>query len=187
MVEMAVIQDILEQSDRLYDMTEIDAALDRLAVSLTRDYVDKDPLILCVMNGSLMTTGHLLAKLAFPLEIDYIHASRYGENTVGGEMTWFHRPVTPLIRRDVILVEDIVDQGHTLAGLRAYCLEQQVKSVTCVTLLNKVEVEKSCESPEYVGLTVKNRYVFGFGMDYKGYWRNLPGIYAVSRTTEQGE
>lgn len=186
MADIARLEGIFEQSERLYDMTEIATALDQLASALTEDYVDKIPLVLCVMNGSLMTTGHLLTKLTFPLEIDYIHASRYGGNTVGGEMTWFHRPVTPLTGRHVILIEDIVDQGHTLAGLRAYCLEQQVQSVACATLLNKVGVEKSCECPEYVGLTVENRYVFGFGMDYKGYWRNLPGIYAISTQLEQG-
>jgi len=187
MAEMAIIQDVLEQSERLYDMNDIQAALEQLAVVLTTVYSDKNPLILCVMNGSLITMGHLLPKLAFPLEIDYIHASRYGDNTVGGEMTWFHHPVTPLVGRDVILIEDIVDQGHTLAGLRDYCIAQQVKSVSCATLLNKADVEKFCERPEYIGLTVENRYVFGFGMDYKGYWRNLPGIYAMPENTKKGK
>jgi hypoxanthine phosphoribosyltransferase len=180
MAEIAAIQRILENADRLYDMPDIQSALTDLAEQLTNRYAETNPLVLCVMNGSLITMGHLLPQLAFPLEVDYIHASRYGDDTQGGDITWFHQPATSLAGREVILVEDIVDHGHTLAALRQYCNEQQAKSVTCATLVNKRDVEKYCDLPEFIGLTVPKRYVFGFGMDYKGYWRNLPGIYAVA-------
>jgi hypoxanthine phosphoribosyltransferase len=186
MAEMAAIHRILEKADCLYDMSEIQNALTHLAEQLTKHYAETNPLVLCVMNGSLITMGHLLPQLAFPLEIDYIHASRYGDDTQGGDITWFHQPATSLAGREVILVEDIVDHGHTLAALTSYCHEQKAKSVTCATLVNKMDVEKYCDLPEFIGLTVPNRYVFGFGMDYKGYWRNLPGIYAVSELDEEG-
>jgi len=184
MAEIVTMHSLLERSERLYESTEIQSALTQIAEQLTAHYAERNPLILCVMNGSLMTLGHLLPQLAFPLEIDYIHASRYGDETVGGEVKWFHQPASSLAGREVILVEDIVDQGHTLTVLRQYCLEQGVKSVSCATLVSKADVEKVGEPPEFIGLTVPNRYVFGFGMDYEGYWRNLPDIYAISKQDE---
>lgn len=176
---MKEMQQIFDTADLLYSLKDIDKALNQLAESLTEKYADKNPLILCVMNGSVITTGHLLPKLSFPLELDYIHATRYGDKTVGGELNWLHKPTTDLQERTVILVEDIFDEGVTLKALVAYCQSMNVKSVSCVTLINKRHDNKVGDAPEFIGLTVPNRYVFGFGMDYQGYWRNAPGIYAV--------
>lgn len=177
---MKHLQHILDTADQLYSMNDIDAALSRLAEGLTQDFSNSNPLFLCVMNGSVLTTGHLLPKLNFPLELDYIHVSRYGDKTVGGNLEWFHKPATALKGRTVILVEDIFDEGVTLHALREYCQHQGAKTVQCVTLIDKLHTNKTGVMPEYIGLTVPNRYVFGFGMDYHGYWRNAPGIFAVS-------
>ena len=187
MFEVAKLQKVLKKADHLYDLSEIKTAIIRLAEQVTMQYDDKNPLVLCVMSGSLVTMGHLLPALNFPLEIDYIHASRYGKQISGGDINWIHKPKSSLVGREVILVEDIVDHGHTLAFLRKYCKDNHCKSVGCVTLVNKVGIEKHCATPEFIGLSVPNRYVFGFGMDYKGYWRNLPGIYAISEQDEEGE
>lgn len=181
---MKSLQHIFDTADKLYSMEEINHALDYLATQLNQDFSQSNPLVLCVMNGSVMTTGHLLPKLNFLLELDYIHVSRYGEKTVGGELNWFHKPATSLKDRTVILVEDIFDEGVTLQALRKHCESAGAKRVTCVSLVNKLEVEKVGVLPEYIGLTIPNRYVFGFGMDYQGYWRNAPGIYAVSEDKE---
>ena len=187
MFEVAKLQKVLKKADHLYDLSEIKTAIIRLAEQVTKQYDDKNPLVLCVMSGSLVTMGHLLPALNFPLEIDYIHASRYGKQISGGDINWIHKPKSSLVGREVILVEDIVDHGHTLAFLRKYCKDKHCKSVGCVTLVNKVGIKKYCATPEFIGLSVPNRYVFGFGMDYKGYWRNLPGIYAISEQDEEGE
>ena len=187
MVEVTKVQKVLKKADHLYGLSEIQTAIIRLAEQVTKQYKDKNPLLLCVMNGSLVTMGHLLPELNFPLEIDYIHASRYGEKINGGDINWIHKPKSSLVGREVILVEDIVDHGHTLAFLRKYCEDNHCKSLGCVTLVNKLGIEKHCSTPEFIGLSVPNRYVFGFGMDYKGYWRNLPGIYAISEQDEEGE
>ena len=173
------LQHIFENADKLYSMDDIDNALSRLALVLTEQFSHSNPLFLCVMNGSVLTTGHLLPKLNFPLELDYIHVSRYGDKIVGGELNWFHKPVTDLKDRTVILVEDIFDEGVTVQALRKHCEQAGAESVKCVTLVDKLHDNKVGELPEYIGLTVPNRYVFGFGMDYQGYWRNAPGIYAV--------
>lgn len=176
---MNQIQHVLDSADCLYSMTEINAAIEQMASTLTLQYADVNPLLLCVMNGSVITAGHLLPKLPFLLELDYIHASRYGDKTVGGELTWHHKPLTVMQDRDVLLIEDIYDEGITLQTLREYCERAGAKTVKCVTLIEKLHDNKVGTPPEFVGLTVPNRYVFGFGMDYRGYWRNAPGIYAV--------
>jgi len=171
---------IREQADQLYSMSEIDQVLEQLAEKITQDYADKNPVLVCVMNGSVMTTGHLLPKLNFPLELDYIHATRYGEKTVGGDIVWQSEPMIDLSGRAVILIEDIYDQGVTLVALREFCETAGASSVACLTLVEKLHDNKVGQRPEYIGMTVPDRYVFGFGMDYKGYWRNAPGIYAVA-------
>lgn len=180
---MTKIEEVLANADLLYNMNEINAALDRLAAALQQDYADKNPVMLCVMNGSVITTGHLLPKLPFALELDYIHASRYGDKTVGGELVWQAQPSIDIQGRHVVLIEDIFDEGVTLAALREYCHEEGALSVSCACLLDKEREDKMGPLPEYIGLTVPNKYVFGFGMDAAGYWRNLPAIYMMREDT----
>ncbi len=169
----------LAQAECLYDLADIEHAIDAIAQQLNDVYHSNTPLLLCVMNGALVTMGQLLPKLTFALEVDYIHASRYGDETIGGKIKWWHQPETDLKNRDIILIEDIVDRGDTLSALRDYCLLQQAKSVSCATLVNKSNVDKVCTPAEFVGLDIPNKFVFGFGMDYQGLGRNLPGIYAL--------
>ena len=176
---MTEYDELLSKSDLLFDMDQISAALDSLAKQLQQDYADKLPVMLCVMNGSVITAGHLLPRLNFKLEQDYIHATRYGDKTVGGDIRWQVKPVTQLQGRHVVLIEDIFDEGVTLAALREYCVGEGAASVKCVCLFDKDHNNKVGIRPEYIGLTVPNRYVFGFGMDMAGFWRNLPAVYAL--------
>lgn len=176
---MRQLQQVFDTAECLYSMSEIDTALDQIAETLMTYYADVNPLLLCVMNGSVITTGHLLPKLPFLLELGYIHASRYGDKTVGGEIMWHHSSSAAIANRDVLLIEDIYDEGITLQHLRRHCIQAGAKTVKCVALIEKLHDNKVGIPPEFVGLTVPNRYVFGFGMDYQGYWRNAPGIYAV--------
>ncbi len=173
---------MLAQAERLYGMDEINAALDRIAGALLRDYAELNPVMLCVMNGAVMTAGHLLPKLPFKLELDYIHASRYGDKTIGGELVWQSQPSIDISNRHVVLIEDIFDEGLTLAALREFCVEAGALSVRCACLLDKLREDKVGPLPEYIGLTVPDRYVFGFGMDVGGFWRNLPAVYALKES-----
>lgn len=173
---------MLAQAERLYDMDEINVALDRIAGALLRDYAELNPVMLCVMNGAVMTAGHLLPKLPFKLELDYIHASRYGDKTIGGELVWQSQPSIDISNRHVVLIEDIFDEGLTLAALREFCVEAGALSVRCACLLDKLREDKVGPLPEYIGLTVPDRYVFGFGMDVGGFWRNLPAVYALKES-----
>lgn len=176
---MTEYEAMLAKSDLLYSQDDINQALDKIASEVTRDYAELHPLMLCVMNGAVMTAGHLLSRLLFKLELDYIHATRYGDKTVGGELHWQARPHAELTGRHVVLIEDIYDEGLTLAALREYCLQAGAVSVRCVCLLDKRRQDKHGPKPEYIGLTVPDRYVFGFGMDVEGDWRNLPAVYAL--------
>lgn len=179
---MTEYEAVLAQADLLYDMKDINHALDVMAQALTRDYQSLNPVILCVMKGSVVTTGHLLPRLLFRLELDYIHASRYGDETVGGKLHWLSHPHSDLGNRHVLLVEDIFDEGLTLTALREYCRKAGAASVRCACLLNKRRENREGKLPEYLGLEVPDRYVFGFGLDMGGYWRNLPAIYAAKES-----
>ncbi|MBD3670397.1 MAG: hypoxanthine-guanine phosphoribosyltransferase [Gammaproteobacteria bacterium] len=174
-------QSIFISSRCLYNTQQVEAALDAMAQAISRDLHDRNPLILCVLTGAIIPMGHLLTRLDFPLEIDYIHATRYRGETAGGELHWLARPQTPMKDRVVLIVDDILDEGHTLAGLLEYCRDQQASEVYSAVLVEKHHDRRVAGlKSEYVGLDVDDNYVFGYGMDYKGYLRNAPGIYAVT-------
>lgn len=179
---MQLTEAMPRDAECLYTLAEIDAVLNRLAAQLNHDYADKNPLLLCVMNGAVITMGQLLPKLDFALQIDYIHATRYGDKTVGGELVWQAQPQTAMAGRHVLLIEDIYDEGHTLIALREFCQLQGALTVACLALADKQHARKSGQPPEYIGMSVADRYVFGFGMDVQGYWRNAPGIFAMTET-----
>jgi hypoxanthine phosphoribosyltransferase len=169
----------LADAERIHSAAAVDEALDRMADDLTRHYRDRDPVLVCVMTGGLIPAGHLLTRLEFPLQLDYVHATRYQGSTEGGELQWMAGPNLSLEGRDVILVDDILDGGWTLATIKEELLARGAASVASVVLVSKrVSREVDIEA-DYVGLEVEDRYVFGFGMDYEEYHRNLRGIYAL--------
>ncbi len=171
-------QKILQEADLLHPPGEVEAAFDRLAQAITQRLEHRTPLVLGVMIGGLVPTAKLLQRLRFPLHVDYIHATRYGGRTRGGKLHWMARPSTPLKGRTVLLVDDILDEGLTLAALAAYCREEGAGEVLSAVLVDK-RIPQKHHRADFVGLSVENRYVFGYGMDYRGFLRNAPGIFAV--------
>ncbi|MGR8931183.1 MAG: hypoxanthine-guanine phosphoribosyltransferase [Gammaproteobacteria bacterium] len=172
------IEQVKRDAILLHDQAEVEAALDRMATAITAELADKNPLVLCVINGGIIATGKLLPRLDFPLTLDSIHASRYRGTTSGSEIHWLFKPTTPIKDRHVLIVDDILDEGHTLEAIIVWCREQGAASVYTAALLDK---DLECEKPvraNFVGLKVANHYLFGYGMDYKGYLRNAAGIYA---------
>ncbi|MEX0430548.1 hypoxanthine-guanine phosphoribosyltransferase [Spiribacter insolitus] len=171
---------VMERAECLHDAKAIDAALDRLAEQITERLTGSRPLVLGVMTGAIVAMGRLLNRLDFPLEIDYVHATRYHKTTTGRELVWLARPQTPLRDRHVLLVDDILDEGHTFRGLIASCREEGAATVHTAVLADKPNPGRVPGlSADFVGLTVPERYVFGSGMDYKGYLRNIDAIYAA--------
>lgn len=174
------ISKVYIEADLLCSENEVDQAIQQIASQIERDMAKLNPLVISVMNGALVFSGQLLPKLNFPLQVDYLHATRYRNHLEGKHLEWKAHCQNPITGRHVLLLDDILDEGVTLARIKDYCLEQQVASVRIAVLVNK-EHERREEAIEadYIGLSVADRYVFGFGMDYKGYWRNAPGIYAI--------
>jgi hypoxanthine phosphoribosyltransferase len=172
---------VLAAADQLYSQHDIEAALDRMAAAITQAVGDADPLLLCVMTGGLVPASELFTRLEFPVQLDYLHETSYQGTRGGRELKWITRPSQSLQGRTVLVVDDILDEGLTLAAILAYCREQGASAVYSAVLVEKLhERRASGLSADFVGVQVEDRYVFGYGMDYHGYWRNVRGIYAVA-------
>lgn len=175
------IQQVMAEADILFTTEEVEAAIDRVAQQINQQLVDSNPVVFCVMNGGLIFSGKLLTKLTFPLEQSYLHASRYRNETSGGELFWKAKPEISLMDREVLIVDDILDEGHTLSAIAEYCQREGASKVHTAVLMDKKHDRKARADlkADFVGLYCEDRYIFGYGMDYKGYWRNAAGIYAV--------
>ena len=170
---------VMQEADLLCSKQQVEAAFDKLAAEISIKLADKNPIVLCIMTGGVIPAGMLLPRLDFPLMTDYIHATRYGHKTEGGELDWIVKPHKPLKDRVVLLVDDIFDEGLTLEAILHDCKEAGATEVYSCVLVEKLRQRKSKMKVDFVGLEVEDRYLFGYGMDYKGYLRNAAGIYAV--------
>ena len=170
---------LINQADLLHGATEIELTLDKLAGQITDAMADSFPIALCVMGGAVVFAGKLLPRLGFPLEFDYLHATRYRDSTNGGEIEWSVLPRKNLQGRTILLMDDILDEGHTLAAAKERLLELGAAEVKIAVLADKHIGRKKPITADFVGLHLPDRYVFGMGMDAYGLWRNLPAIYAL--------
>lgn len=175
------IEKVLSRAECLYTTEQVNAALDKMAAEITAELKDANPLILCVMTGAMITTGHLATRLNFPLEIDYIHATRYRGTNRGGDLHWLVEPRQSLKDRAILVVDDIMDGGLTLAAIIDYCKQASAKSIHTAVLVSKNRQREAGVNfePDFVGVTTEDKYLFGFGLDYHEYLRNVAGIYAV--------
>lgn len=170
----------LSQADQLADASSVGHAYDMLAMQLESDYANLDPLILVVMTGGFVAAAEILRRVKFPFSLDYIDVTRYHGDTSGGRLRWRHRPEAELSSRHVLVIDDILDEGYTLLAIRNALAACKPVSLRVAVLVQKQHDRRiAAATAEYVGLHVPDRYVFGCGMDYKGYWRQLPEIYAV--------
>ena len=173
-------QNVLENAELLYTAEEVDLAIEEIGAAISKKLNGSNPLILPVMIGGLILAGRLIPKLNFPLQIDYIHATRYRGNTSGSDLKWFKKPEKSLQDRTVLLIDDILDEGITLAAIIEYCYEAGAEKVLTAVLAEKILTkDKPLKSADFTALSVPDRYVFGYGMDYHEFHRNLTGIYAI--------
>lgn len=171
---------LLEQSEILFSEIEVETAIARVAAQVSQAMGECQPLVMCVMSGATVFAGKLLPMLQFPLEFDYVQASRYQNQTSGGhEVVWKMSPGENVRGRTVLLLDDILDEGHTLAAVSRKCLEAGAERVMIAVLTEKDTGHAKPIKADFVGITVPNRYVFGCGMDVYGWWRNLPAIHAL--------
>lgn len=175
---------VLAKADCLHDDAAVQDAYDALAVRISRAYAGRNPLVLCVMIGGLAPTAEITRRLSFPFELDYLHATRYRGATQGGGLVWKRQPDARRIEgRHVLVIDDILDEGHTLVAIREALAGFGPASLQLAVLVEKLHNRRAPgASAEFIGLKVEDRYVFGCGMDYKEYWRQLPAIYAVKKS-----
>ncbi|XLZ68642.1 hypoxanthine-guanine phosphoribosyltransferase [Massilia sp. SR12] len=175
---------LLANAEELYDQETVQAAVSRMAAALNDRYGDSSrqefPLVLGVMGGAVVFTGNILPQLTFPLEFDYIHVSRYGDDDQGGKVVWKVVPRPTVSGRTVIVLDDILDEGETLAHVKERLLEMGAKEVIIAVFCDKDIGKVKPVKADLVGITIPNRFVVGFGMDAYGYWRNLPGLWALN-------
>ena len=185
--------DLLRDAERLFDASEVEVAIDRLAVRMAIDLQDVCPILVCVMNGGLPFTAALMRRFAFPLELDYVHAVRYrGGSAVsgrieaprGGELEVRVDLTRDVVDRVVILADDVLDRGTTLARVAARIAQAGAARVHTAVLVNK-RVPGRTFAADYVALDAPNRYLVGCGMDCGGWFRNLNDIYALPHQKPQ--
>jgi hypoxanthine phosphoribosyltransferase len=178
---------VLAEADLLVGRDDVAAAIKRLASEITAQLGEKNPVLLCVMNGGLIFSGQILPLLCFPLELDYVHATRYRHETRGSDLDWIVRPHNDLRGRTVLLLDDILDEGRTLAAIAEYCRQKGASEVLTAVLVEKLHLRKVTPGmrADFTGIEVGDRFLFGYGLDYKGYWRNAPGIYGVNKEGQQ--
>lgn len=173
------VREVYAKADLLHSESAVESALDRMAEAITALLQDRDPVLLCAMIGGVITAGRLATRLDFPLQMDYVHATRYRGRTTGSDLHWLVRPTVDLSGRTVLIIDDILDEGETLAGIVDYCNQAGAREVLSAVLVEKRHERKHGVQADFIGLTVGDRYVFGYGMDYRSYLRNAAGIYAV--------
>jgi hypoxanthine phosphoribosyltransferase len=176
----------LETAEVVHDIDVLEEAIEDIADAIRADYADDEPppLFVTIMHGGMPFAAQLafaLGERGLDLEFDDLHATRYRGNTSGSGLAWLHRPATPMRGRRVLLADDILDEGHTLHAIIEFLKAEGARDVRSAVLTHKLHERKAYPGmrADFTGLDVADRFLFGCGMDYKGYWRNAPGIYAV--------
>lgn len=172
-------KNMLTSADLIHSAEAVSVAVTRVAGEVTDRLAGTDPLLLCVMNGGVPFAGHLMTQLDFPLEFDYLHVTRYGDKISGGELSWRVSPRMPVEGRTVLVLDDILDEGMTLAAIVAHLKDLGARACYTAIAVEKLNGKRKPIQADFVALTVPDRFVFGFGMDVSGYFRNLPAIYAM--------
>jgi hypoxanthine phosphoribosyltransferase len=181
MLAPAEAKKVLQSADLICSEESVRAALRRMANEISLKLHDQNPLVLSVMGGAVIFSGQLLTLLEFPLDFDYLQVSRYGNATTGGEIRWKVFPDNEIAGRVVLVLDDILDEGRTMAAIRDRILAAGAAKFMCAVFADKEIGRAKPLAADFVGVTVPDRYVFGFGMDVKGAWRNLPAIYAMKQ------
>ena len=174
---------VLEESDLVWSEADVDAAYAKLAREISDVLGASSPLIIPVMMGGMVPASRIVSQLEFPIEIDYVHATRYRGDVRGRTLEWIAHPSSDFKGRSVLVVDDILDEGITLAAIIAHCRELGAREIRCAVLVDKqIGRPRAFDRADFTGLKVDDRYVFGCGMDYRGYFRNLPGIHALKES-----
>ena len=180
----ASVLEARERAELIVSAERVQFAIDQTAVRLAARLAHANPVLLCVMQGGLMYAGELARRLQFPLQLGYVHVGRYRNATQGGALDWIAKPNVDIAGRHIVLIDDILDQGVTLLELLRWLGGQGASAITTTVLVNKEVARAEPVTVDFAALRCPDRFLIGCGMDYQGYWRNLPAIYAVPRDME---
>ncbi|WP_333679268.1 hypoxanthine-guanine phosphoribosyltransferase [Dyella sp.] len=174
------LAEALTRSDILFARQDLESVIAHLGRAVDAALDGERAVFLTVMNGALMFGAQLALSVRTDMEFDYVHATRYRGATSGNDLHWLREPAVALEGRTVLLVDDILDEGHTLKAVRDDCLRRGARRVLIATLCRKVHGRcvDGIQS-DFNGVELPDRYVFGYGMDYYEQGRNLPAIYAL--------
>ena len=192
------LQTIKDNAELVYSASQIKTAVEKIGFQLAARITGKNPILLCVMNGGLTLSADLMRRMDCDIRFDYLQVARYRDKTTGGSLHWLKEPALSLENQTVVIIDDIYDEGYTMAELVSYCQTHGASEVISVALVLKNKTTRpppdsrhtdsrhtdnrhTAGRPDVYGLQVDDRYVFGYGMDYKGYLRNMPAIYAVTQ------
>jgi len=176
------VNDVFVKAKRLFEKNEIESAIERISKEITSKLSNTNPILMCVMKGGMIFTGNLMTRLNFPLEMEYVHATRYGLQTKGGELEWLVKPRISLKDRTILILDDILDGGVTLAAIKEYCKNNGAHDVytgILIDLTNK-RIEGGVATADFTALSLSDGFLFGYGIDYKEQFRNVPHIYKVA-------
>ena len=175
-----IIRQVEKDSKEIFSKADVENALDKMADQINEKLSETNPIVLCTVIGGIIPTGLLLPRLNFPLELDYIHATRYRGETKGGHLHWVKQPEIDLTDRTILIIDDILDEGHTLDAIIDYCQGEGAKQILTAVLIEKNLPDRpGLHQADFTGLVADNEYLVGYGMDYKGYLRNLDTISIV--------
>ena len=176
---MDTVQALITKSSVIYSEIEIKKAIQNIADQVNQTIKTNDLYVLCVMNGALIFAGQLLPRLEKNIQYSYIHATRYASSLTGGPIHWLVKPPIDIEGKTVLILDDILDEGITLREIAATCLAMKAKAIYTAVLFDKEIAKEKSYFPNFIGLKVPNRFVFGYGLDCKGLGRNLPHLYAL--------
>ncbi|UCB43181.1 MAG: hypoxanthine phosphoribosyltransferase [Dehalococcoidales bacterium] len=161
----------------LISSREIATTIDRLATEISRDYLGKEPLLLGILKGSFMFMADLIRRLDFQLEVDFVRLSSYGRGTESSGKIQVVQGLRTIVRdREVLVIEDIIDTGLTVAYLLEYLRKKRPASLRLCTLLDKPSRRRVPVPIDYLGTTIPDRFLVGYGLDYDERFRNLPDV-----------
>ena len=177
---MDTIQALIRKSSVIYSELEIKTVIKNIADQVNQTIKTDDLYVLCVMNGALIFAGQLLPRLEKNIQYSYIHATRYAASLTGGPIHWLVKPSKDIEGKTVLILDDILDEGITLREIVTTCEAMKAKAIYTAVLFDKDIVKEKSYIPNFIGLKVPNRFVFGYGLDCKGLGRNLPHLYALN-------
>ncbi|MCX7123535.1 MAG: hypoxanthine-guanine phosphoribosyltransferase [Gammaproteobacteria bacterium] len=178
-----LIREVEAHATLLFSKAQIDAGLDKMTQKMREVLEKSNPILLTVMNGGLFVASEIGLRLNFPLQMDYIHATRYHGEVTGSSIHWKREPSLDLNGRVVVIVDDILDGGITLQAVKDYCHGHGASKTYTAVLMDKVNARlpEGLAHPDFVAIEEpENHYVYGFGLDYHDYLRNIPAIYCVA-------